>query len=483
MKYIKNNYFFIGLVTLLVAATAWTVYCWQSKKQDSLADIKSRGVLRVSTMNSALTWHQINNQTTGIDYELAKRFADSLGVKLEVTVRPNLQMLFNDLKHDHADFIAAGLSWSNTRDTQYQAGPSYYNTTLQLVYRVDKPKPISLDRLSGSLAVPADSSFASALAKQQAAHYPDLDWRAEQQFNTQQMLRQVVEGKLDYTLADSATLSMVQRIYPQLAVAFDVESNVPVNWYLRKNRDNSLNLALIDFFQKMEQEHVLARLEEKYLGHGSHFDYVDTRSFLQAIDKSLAKLQPVFKKYANNVDWQLLAAMAWQESHWDPNATSPTGVRGMMMLTKVTASSLDVENRLDVEQSVRGGSQYLQTLIQRLPTSIHEDERVWFALAAYNMGFAHLLDARKLTADQGGDPDSWCDVKTRLPLLAIKRFYAKTTYGYARGHEAYAYVENIRRYNISLVGYLQATQSQGPHLLPRAVLPKASKTEPQLAMN
>ncbi|MGE9091663.1 transglycosylase SLT domain-containing protein, partial [Escherichia coli] len=138
------------------------------------------------------------------------------------------------------------------------------------------------------------------------------------------------------------------------------------------------------------------------------------------------------------IDWRLLAAIAYQESHWDAQATSPTGVRGMMMLTKNTAQSLGITDRTDAEQSISGGVRYLQDMMSKVPESVPENERIWFALAAYNMGYAHMLDARALTAKTKGNPDSWADVKQRLPLLSQKPYYSKLTYGYARGHEAYA---------------------------------------------
>ena len=174
----------------------------------------------------------------------------------------------------------------------------------------------------------------------------------------------------------------------------------------------------------------------------------------------LPDLRPLFEKYASEIDWKLLAAISYQESHWDPLATSPTGVRGLMMLTRNTAQSLGLSDRTDAEQSISGGMRYIQDMMTKVPESVPQEERIWFALAAYNMGYAHMLDARALTAKQKGNPDSWADVKQRLPLLSQKPWYSKLTYGYARGHEAYTYVENIRKYQISLVGYLQEKEKK-----------------------
>lgn len=478
MKHLKFNYLLIGLVTLLLAMALWPAIPWHSGSQDTLSQIKSRGVLRVSTINSSLTWQKINKNPTGMDYELAKRFADYLGVKLEVTVRPNIESLFDDLKHHRADLLAAGLTWDTTRQAEYRSGPAYYSTTQQLVYRVDKPRPKNLGDLHGTLAVPSESSFVPTLEAARQGKFPQLSWEIEKKLSPQEMLEQVAAGKLDYTIGDSVTIGMMQRIHPQLAVAFDVTNEAPVNWYMAKSSDDSLNAALLDFYNNINEEGTLARLDEKYLGHTGSFDYVDTRTFLRAIDSTLPSLQPLFKKYASQIDWRLLAAIAYQESHWDPQATSPTGVRGMMMLTRNTADSLEVSDRLDAAESIRGGSQYLQKLMDKMPETIPAEERIWFALTAYNIGYAHMMDARKLTMKQGGNPDSWTDVKTRLPLLEQKRYYSQTTYGYARGGEAYNYVENIRKYNISLVGYLQEMQKKR-----QLSADPATTSEPQIAMN
>ena len=166
-------------------------------------------------------------------------------------------------------------------------------------------------------------------------------------------------------------------------------------------------------------------------------------------------IAPLFKKYSDEFDWRLVAALAYQESHWNPKAKSPTGVRGMMMLTLPTAKSVGVTDRLDPEQSVRGGVEYLRRMVSRIPDSIEEHEKIWFALASYNVGYGHMMDARRLTKKQGGNPDAWSDVKDRLPLLRQKKYYSQTRYGFARGDEARNYVENIRRYYQSIIGHVE----------------------------
>ncbi|WP_312980303.1 membrane-bound lytic murein transglycosylase MltF [Atlantibacter sp.] len=461
MKKLKINYLFIGIVTLLLAVALWPAIPWFDKAENRIAAIKARGVLRVSTLSSPLIYNRVNDKVVGLDYELAQSFADYLGVKLQITVRPTINKLFDDLDNGTADILAAGLVYNQERSKNYQPGPTYYSVSQQLVYRVGKTRPKTLATISDAqLAIAPGHVAANDLQVLKARKYPDLNWRVDEHSNSNMLLGQVADGTLDYTVADSVAINLFQRVHPQIAVALDITDEQPVTWFSLRDGDNTLSAALLDFFNQITEDGTLARLEEKYLGHGDDFDYVDTRSFLRAVDSVLPDLKPLFEKYATDIDWKLLAAISYQESHWDPQATSPTGVRGLMMLTRNTAQSLGLSDRLDPEQSISGGARYLKDMMSKVPESVPEEERIWFALAAYNMGYAHMLDARALTAKQKGNPDSWADVKQRLPLLSQKPYYSKTTYGYARGHEAYTYVENIRKYQISLVGYLMEKEKQ-----------------------
>ncbi|EPF0045676.1 membrane-bound lytic murein transglycosylase MltF [Enterobacter hormaechei] len=455
MKKLKINYLLIGIVTLLLAVALWPSIPWFGKAENRIAAIQERGELRVSTLSSPLIYDDINGKTIGLDYELAQLFADYLGVKLKVTVRQNINQLFDDLDHDRADILAAGLVYNSERSKNYQPGPTYYSVSQQVVYRVGSLRPRSLaDITDQQLTIAPGHVVIDDLRALKENKYPNLSWTVDPKLGTTELLEQVKDKKLAYTIADSVAISLFQRVHPEIAVALDVTDEQPVTWFTQLDDDQAVSAAMLDFFNSINEDGTLARLEEKYLGHGDDFDYVDTRSFLRAVDSVLPDLQPLFEKYAQEIDWKLLAAISYQESHWDAQATSPTGVRGLMMLTKNTAQSLGISDRTDAEQSISGGAQYLQDMMAKVPETVPEGERIWFALAAYNMGYAHMLDARTLTAKTKGNPDSWSDVKQRLPLLSQKQWYQKLTYGYSRGHEAYAYVENIRKYQISLVGYL-----------------------------
>jgi membrane-bound lytic murein transglycosylase F len=383
LKKFKINYLLIGIVTLLLAAALWPSIPWFGKADNRVAAIKARGELRISTIASPLTYASIDNKPYGLDYELAQQFASYLGVKLKVTVRQNISQIFDDLDHGNADMLAAGLVYNNERLKNYQPGPVYYWVSQQLVYRVGSYRPRSLATVNDSQLTIAPGHVAiNDLRELKEKKFPDLSWKVDDKAGTNNLLEEVVDGKLSYTVADSVAVSLFQRVHPELAVALDISDEQPVTWFSRRDDDNTLSAAMLDFFNNINEDGTLARLEEKYLGHGDDFDYVDTRTFLRAVDSVLPDLQPLFTKYAQDIDWRLLAAISYQESHWDTQATSPTGVRGLMMLTRNTAQSLGLSDRTDAEQSISGGARYLQDMMDKVPESVPQDERIWFALAA-----------------------------------------------------------------------------------------------------
>ncbi|MFW2439811.1 MAG: transglycosylase SLT domain-containing protein, partial [Arenicellales bacterium] len=210
--------------------------------------------------------------------------------------------------------------------------------------------------------------------------------------------------------------------------------------------DRSLIEAADNFLKEMKASGKLDRLLDRYYGPSSKFNYINTKKLLERIDQLLPEYRDLFRKAGKEtgIDWRLLAAQAYQESNWDADAVSPTGVRGIMMLTNATAKRLNIKDRRNPEESIEGGSRYLKILMDGLPERIQQPDRLWFALAAYNIGVGHLEDARILTQKAGDDPDSWLDVRKHLPLLAKPEWHKKTRHGYARGYEPVAYVNRVR---------------------------------------
>ncbi|GAB3030189.1 membrane-bound lytic murein transglycosylase MltF [Bowmanella dokdonensis] len=440
--------------------------CERSTDRGSLGEVLDQGVLKVGTLYGLTTYYTGPNGPEGFEYELAKGFADHLGVRLEIYPYYSLSQAFSQLEDAHLQLLAAGLTATDERVARFRFGPPYQQVSQKLVFKQGHERPRDTEDLSGNLIVVADSSHTDTLRQLKEQH-PDLAWQETNEMDAEELMEAVIAEQYDYTITDSNILALMRRRHPELAIGFTIQEPQRVAWAMNREQDDSLFAALLDYFGGLQQSGLLAALEDKYFGHVRQFNYVDTRLFIRAVEQTLPRFRLWFEQHSGELDWRLLAAMAYQESHWDPRAKSPTGVRGLMMLTLPTAKELGVTSRLDAQQSIRGGAQYLQDLIRRIPDRIQYPDRIWFALAAYNVGMGHLEDARVLTERQGGNPDLWVDVKARLPLLRQKKHYRMTRYGYARGDEAVTYVANIRRYYDTLVWL----DDQGEFLQPGEQVP------------
>jgi len=421
-----------------------------ANNSSQLTEIYQRNSLRVGILHGPTSYYIGVDGPTGFEYELAKSLADRLGVELTLAPSFDLEDLLEKLASGQVDFIAGGLTLTPSRLEKFRAAPAYRWINEVLVFRQGNHWPRQLADLEHPIVVMKHSSHAESLAAL-PDHYA-VAFLEDAEVDSDELLQKVVDGSIAYTLTDSNQLAVNRRLFPQLSIAFTVNENLPVGWLLRKNQDDSLYSVLIEYFGHVYQNGDLVTLEDRYFGHIELFDYVDTLKFIQAINQNLPKYKKWFVEYAGNLDWRLLAALSYQESHWNPKARSPTGVRGLMMLTLPTAKQMGVQSRIDPEESIDGGSRYLQLLLSRIPERIPLPDRLWFALAAYNIGWGHVEDARRLTQRDGADPDKWLEVKQRLPLLRKKSVYQHTRFGFARGDEAAMYVENIRRYYDTLVG-------------------------------
>ena len=467
-----------GLVTVLIRHDMIAEQA--GPRATLLEQIVMSGTLRAGTRLSPVSYARDQGRLGGFEYELLTLFADSLGVALDLHVPQSPGSLIDKVANNQLDVAAAGLTVTRERARRVTFGPVYQTVTARLVYRKPTPNPSTLSRIwPGELVVVAGSSHAERLRRHQRL-IPHLRWEARSAVTELELIEAVQRGTVRYTVADSTTLALLGNHYPDVRTAFDIGPPEPVAWALPKTRDKSLATAVEVFFLRLRHSGELAALQEIYLAAAPPIDYVDLHTFYSLLESRLPPLLPQIRAAGDQhgLDWRLLAAMAYQESHWNPDATSPTGVQGLMMLTLPTAQELDVADRLDLRASLDGGARYLKRLRRRLPSSIPQSERLWFALAAYNIGMGHLEDARVLAQRHGADPSSWDDVRQFLPLLRQAEYHEQTRNGYARGDEAAQYVENIREYYALLVelsrsGYLdrleQAWRSAQPE--PQAALP------------
>lgn len=446
-------------ITLAIIAMLLLGTC--SQPPSVLEQILRSGELRVVTRNLPSAYYLGADGPQGPEFDLAARFAAELGVKLFIYSVPNVADAMRELESRRAHIAAAGLTRGLRLPQQTGFGPPYQQVREHLIFRQGDPRPRRFDQVYGShIEVVAGSSHAATL-EQLRANFENLSWVENPNAETEELLYRLSRREFDYTVADSNEFAIGRAFHPEIRIAFDLSGGKALAWAV-DSRDSSLLKRVTAFFSSARAEGRLASILDTYYGSTDRFDYIQARVFMEHIESRLPQYRHWFREAASEVgvDWRLLAAVGYQESHWDPTATSHTGVRGLMMLTEATARALNVTDRLDPRASIFGGARYFVWLRNQIPKRILEPDRTWFTLAAYNVGVGHLEDARVLTQIHNKDPDSWNDVREHLPLLTQAKWYTRVKRGYARGWEPVRFVENIRGY-IDILDWV-ATDSGPP---------------------
>ncbi len=440
----------LGLAGLLLAGCG--------EEAPRLTPPDESGTLKVATRNAATTWFLDRDEVlAGPEHDLVSHFADSHGWQVEWAVHDAVADVLQALEAGEVHLAAAGLTHLPSRDARFLPGPTHTRIVEQLVcHREARPMPRSVEQLAEvDIRVTADSSYAEKLASLVNDH-SGIRFEEDPR-TTEVLLAAVAEQEVGCTLADSNIVQVVRRHYPDLEVALNLTRGDRLGWYLAADQP-ALAEQAHDWRDTAETEVAIATVEDRYYGYIGEFDFVDLRALNRRIDERLPHFLASFLRaeHTTGMPADLLAALAYQESHWDPQAVSPTGVRGIMMLTRNTAESLGVSNRLDPLQAIDAGARYLADRHERLPEEIPEPDRTYLALASYNIGRGHVLDARELARELGKNPDSWDDMREVLPLKADKRYYPGTRYGYARGYEPVHFVQRIRNYR-DVIGMALAT--------------------------
>ena len=438
----------------IISATVVSAMCLMlvgSRTPSALEKVLEKGELTILSRNGPTTFYEGPNGMTGFEYSLAKSFADELGVELKIQNEDNLGILIESIGSARGDLGASGLSITSKREQKVRFTRPYMEVKQQLIYRAGTEKPKSIEDLIGAdILVIANSAHAERLRELQK-DYPELRWREQIDLEMLDLVSLVHSGEAQYAIVDSNAFEINSNIYPQARVAFDISEAQSLAWAFPIDTDDSLFRLADDFLARAEEDGRLAKISDHFYGHIAKVNNSGAKLFAQRIEDRLPNWEPLLRTAGmeNNIDWRLLAAISYQESHWNSRAVSHTGVRGLMMLTQATAKDMGIDNRIDPAQSITGGARYYKSIFDRIPLGVQGTDRTWMALAAYNVGLGHLEDARVLTEHYGDDPNKWADVKRYLPKLAQRKYYKSLKHGFARGWEPVDYVQNVRQfYNI-----------------------------------
>jgi len=421
--------------------------------------------LVVFLRQGAVTWFSgTDDHGTGLDYDLARLFAVQHGLTLKVIPTNNpVQRLTEDAR---GATIAAGGIYRLPERSHGKPGnalvysSAYYAIEPVLIYNIDGFRPGTWKDLAGeTVGILEGSGLEPALVKVRDAH-PEVRWRPVALPSTEALISQVSDGTLSYAIVASSDANATRGVYLSFDTAFMVAGKQELAWAFPET-EIRLRDEVDSFFARCRRDGTLTRLIERYYSRGQ-VTRLDAGVFQDRVKSTLPQFRANFERAQDEtgVEWRLLAAMSYQESQWDVQATSETGVRGLMQLTEETARHLGAVDRLDPQSSISAAARYVGNLKDKLPARIQEPDRTWLALAAYNIGLAHLEDARVLAQKQRLDPDAWSAVKKTLPLLALPEYYDDAKFGYARGGMPVAFVDRVRAYYDILL-------AQQPPLKPR----------------
>lgn len=411
-------------------------------------------VITFVTLNSPNTYYvNSDKEFAGLEYDLAVLFSEYLGndTQVKFIVADSIEKVIAAIINKQADIAAADLTVTKEREQLINFSLPYEDVQQQVIYNADetkKPVKTIKDLVSVHMVVPAATSFTERLGKLQQKE-PGLMWEERKDMHSEKLLEEVASGGIDYTIADSHLVSVLQNYHPNLSVAFSLGEPEKIAWGFSKTGKPELLKKANAFFTKIKKDGTLRNLIDRYHGNAKRLKPIDVKSYLSKSRTLLPKYKRLFQQAQEitGLDWRLLAAISYQESHWDTYNTSPTNVRGLMMLTEDTADRMGVTDRLDPKQSIPAGAKYISLMVDTIPDRVPEPDRTYMALAAYNIGYAHVEDARVLAQRLKMNPDSWADVKKTLVMLNDPTYYVNAKYGYCSGGAPVIFVESIRSYH------------------------------------
>lgn len=450
---------------LLACLCSGLVACSEAEPPSQSPQAKAKPdpyTIRFVTINSPDTYFiDSQNNYAGLEYDLAKRFVTFLGppYKLEVIVVDTFDKVFPTLLRGGADIAAADISITAARKRQVLFGPAFHQVQAMVVYNRDQNSaPTKAEALLDKrIVLPRSTSFVEKMRELQAQN-PKLIWRETDKLSSEQLIEAVARDEIDFTVADNHLLAIMQYLYPQLDAGLMLGQPDNIAWALNKLSGEHRLKQVQAFFKAIEKDGTLRNLLDRYYGHTKRLKQMDVATFLGKSRTLLPQYIRLFKgaQEVTDIDWRLLAALSYQESHWDNYSTSPTNVRGLMMLTEQTSNMMNVTNRLDPKQSIMAGAKFLLWMKDRIPARIPEPDRTFMALAAYNNGVGHLEDARIIAQRLGLNPDSWADVKRGYQLLNDPAHYVTVKHGYCSCGAPVIYTELVRSYYQIMQKYFPA---------------------------
>ena len=412
----------------------------------TLHKIKKAGEITVITRNTAHCYFTYRDQAMGFEYDLARAFAEYLGVRLTLHIADSWEGMIPALKNGSGAVIAASMTIPADRENQVAFSDGYMQIQQHIIARRGNEIAKRAEDLSGkTVHVRKGTSYQEKLEALNRRGM-DIDIQLHKDVPTEELIQKLAQGEFDITIADSHIAMLNQRHYPRAVMLGPISGKQMLGWAVHPRSHELLN-EVNSFFRTIKDNGRYAEIYNKYYKDVDEFDYVDLRTFHQRIKTRLPRYSPFIKDASrkHGFDWRLIAAQMYQESHLQPWAQSNAGAAGLMQLLPRTARSLGVDDIFNPVQNINAGVGHLKSLYDYFDKAPGKD-RLLISLAAYNVGLGHVIDARKLAVKKGLNPDQWASLAQTLPLLKYRQYYKNSRHGYCRGDEPVAYIKQILIY-------------------------------------
>lgn len=437
---------FMAPKKLLALLLVGCLFLGSSGENRALERIQKSGTITVLTRNNAHCYYTYREQEMGFEYDLAKAFAEFLGVELKVKVSESWDGLLPSLDNGGGDFVAASMTITPSRLKLADFSKGYLPGQQMVITHKNNTGIKSIDDLEGrTIHLRGGTPYEERMRTLKRKGL-DITIKVHEDVPTEEFIEGVAEGNIEVTIADSNVALLNWRYYPDIRLAFPIHKPRSSGWAVKKG-ERALLDKINEFFDTIEQDGTFKEIYNRYYAYVESFDHLDIKKFHERIQIHLPKYEKTIKKAAEvyGFDWRLIVALIYQESQFNPWARSFSGVRGLMQLTVPTAREMGIKNRLAPQQSIMGGVRYLRRLYDLYEES-PEPDRTIIALAAYNVGKGHILDARRIASDIQLDPNKWSSLEKTLPLLRQRKYYKESEFGYCRGMEPVFHVQRILTY-------------------------------------
>lgn len=438
---------------LLLFVTLLAMCLFACKPQDTPAKRPTLRIVTLPLLTSYTPLQTLNDDgnpaqlISGFDHDLASRFAESLDREPVFIVARNYDDLVSQLKNGKADMAAAWLPKSFVENQGLNTGATYgwmqpvLLRRARILHQTRPTRPIA--------DIPAEADDNATTIPPEIRQIQQLALPETYPANTN-------NPAIAALICSDTSAEIATSVFPNLSIHSTKEKKQEVVWAFPPTPNTSnenpqappFRTEAEAFLKDLNARGRMSQIRDRHFGALRKLPTGDKLAFLERSQTLLPTYEPLFKQAQRQtgVDWRLLAALGYQESHWNPYATSPTGVRGIMMLTEGTSALLGVRDRLDPAEAIPAGARYLKQLRANVKDPVSEPDRTWMALAGYNQGPGNLIAARNLAKKYGLNPASWYDVKLMYPLLAQPAFTTNLKTGTANGQEAVTLAERVRMF-------------------------------------